>query len=174
METKKKIGIGIGIILLLVLVILSFTVGKDEDYENEVLSNDYNVVYENANKESDSIEKDEMKDFTKINMETFFKYYQEDQERIILFKRTGCQYCEIAEPILKNLAYRYKLTIYELNTLEVTEEEKNKLYETNEFFKSLGTPTVVIIQNDSIVDSINGLTDRAHYKDLFKKNGFIK
>ena len=174
MEKKNKLGIALISILVLVLIILSFTIEKKEDAENDVLSDDMNVVLENATNESGKITEKEMKDHVKINMDTFFQYYQENEKRVIIFVRNGCQYCEIAEPIIKNIAYTYNIDIYAINTLEITEEERDKLIETDSFFNSLGTPTLVIVQNGKIIDSINGLTDRAHYKDTLKKNKIIK
>ena len=171
MKNKNILFTIIIVVSFLLLIIISFTIN---DNKQELLSDDQNVILANAEQESSSINSKKMKQHIEINIDTFFKYYNKNKEKIILFARPSCHYCEIAEPIIKNLAYEYNLNIYAINTETITEEEKNKLLETNDFFKSLGTPTLIIVKNGTILDSINGLTDRAHYKKLLKDNNYIK
>ncbi len=172
MDKNKKIGLGlIGAIFLIILLVLSFTI-KSNDVE--ILSNDPEEIMDNAQKESAAIKENEMREFTKISVDTFLDYYKENAVRIVIFARPSCQYCEIAEPIIKNIAYKNNLVIYYVNTEEINETGRRKLEEANDFFKTLGTPTLLIIENNTIKEYIDGLTDKAHYNDFLRRNNFIK
>ena len=170
MNNKKKIIIILLIIGISVLIILSFTVHKEED----ILSDDPDTILSNAESESAEVKEKEMKEHKKINMETFYKYYEGKENKLILFARPTCYYCTKAEPILKNLAYKYNIEINYINTEELTDEDLEKLNELEEFFKGLSTPTLMIVKNTTIMDTVEGLTDRAHYKEFLKKNKIIE
>ena len=170
MSNKKKIGITILIIGLLVLIVLAFTVHKEDDF----LSDDPDTILENAKQESKEAEREKIKEHKKINIETLYKYYEGKEAKIILFARPTCEYCSIAEPILKRLSYQYNIEINYINTEELSADAQEKLLALDEFFKSLKTPTLMIVKDKSITDYVKGLTDRAHYKDFFRRNKIIK
>ena len=171
---NRKIWLIIVSILLIVLLLLSALVGTKEK-EDQTLSNDPEVVYANAQKESASVDSKEQKEFIGIDINQYLEMYNGTDKKIVLIARPTCHYCEIAEPILKNIAYLNNLDINYLNTDELTEEDSNTLTTSNEYFESgLGTPTLLIVGNSTIIDHVDGLTDKAHYIDFFKKNEFIK
>ena len=168
---KKKIGIIIGIIVLLALIGISFFINPKEE---ENLETDPEVILANAKKESEEIQKEEQKEFVEITVDDYLEYYQESDKTLVLIGRTGCQYCQIAEPIIRNLSYQYDLTIYYLNLDNFKEEDKSKLLNSNEVFQSnFGTPLFLLVGNNSIIDKVDGLTDKAHYKTFFKMNELI-
>ena len=170
MSNKKKIGIAILMLGLLILIILAFTVHKEDDF----LSDDPDTILENAQQESKEAEGKKLKEHKKINIETFYKYYEGKKTKLILFARPTCEYCSIAEPILKSLSYQYNIDINYINTEELTTANQEELLALDEFFKSLKTPTLMIVKDKNIVDFVKGLTDRAHYKDFLRKNKIIK
>ena len=101
--------------------------------------------------------------------------YNGSEKQIILIARPTCHYCQIAEPILQNLIYEYKLNINYLNTDNFEENDQQTLINSDEKFSNgLGTPTLVVVGEGQIYDNVDGLTDKAHYKEFFKKNGYIK
>lgn len=170
---NKKTYIIIGIVLLFVLIILSAVVTKKE--ETTELSNDPDVIYENAQKESAAVKDNEKKEFTQINLDTYFEMYKNEANDIVLIARPTCGYCQIAEPIIQNVAYEYSLKINYLNTDNFENTEEQTLQNSDEHFSSgLGTPTLVIVGGGKIIDAVDGLVDKAHYIDFFKRNGFIK
>ena len=50
-------------------------------------------------------------DFIQIDINQYLEMYNGSEKQIILIARPTCHYCQIAEPILQNLVYEYKLNI---------------------------------------------------------------
>ena len=62
-----------------------------------------------------------------------------------------------------------------LNTDDFTEEDNNNLMASDEFFSSgYGTPILLYIKNNSIIDKVDGLTNSDGYIEFLRTNGFIK
>lgn len=175
MKKEKSVIIVLIIVLVIILGIGLFTGEKTESKKTTSLSNDAEVILSNAQKESKNVSVDEKKEFIMINAEKYIEYYKADNKTIILLARPTCHYCQIAEPILANIAYEYDLDINYLNTDEFSAEDENLVKNSDEYFSnSFGTPILLIVSNEEIVDVVDGLTDTAHYLDFFKKNGLIK
>ena len=173
MSKIEKYGL-IGIAILLVVAIIVSAVVSVKPKTSE-LSNDPDTIYNDAQIESESIKDSEKGEFIQIDMSKYMEMYNGTEKQVVLIARPTCQYCQIAEPILQNLIYKYKLNINYLNTDNFAENDEKILTESNEFFASgLGTPTMVLISEGKIHDSVDGLTDTAHYKQFFEKNGYIK
>ena len=178
MEKNKKILIIIGICLLGGLLCLSFFVGNDTNQPAvETLSEDPNEIIKNAQTQSANIKDSEKKDYKEIKMSDYLEYYAGSESKIILIGYPTCPFCQIAEPILKNLAYEYDLEINYLNTDNFTDEDEATLLQSDEYFREnegFGTPLILIVKDNKILNKIDGLTDRGHYKKLFEEEGFIK
>ena len=174
MEKKEKFLL-LGLLLVLILVVVvSLFIGGNKDTKSKKLSNDSEVVYKNAQQESEAVKESEKKDFIQIDVNKFIEYLNGESSMIVLVARPTCGYCQIAEPIIQNVAYEYDLNINYLNTDNFSEEDSDKFLNSNEMFKDdFGTPTLMIVSNNSIIDSV-GLTDYAHYVDFFTRNSFIK
>ena len=169
---NKEIIFVIGIILVSLIII--YTLGKsDNNIKNE--SNEAQSILEKAEHESKKVKEKEQKDFKMINLATYLEYYTSDEDILVLLARPTCHYCQIAEPILKNLAYKYDIEINYLNTDDFTEEDNNNLMASDEFFSSgYGTPILLYIKNNSIIDKVDGLTNSDGYIEFLRTNGFIK
>lgn len=173
MKGKEKIFIIVIIVLLVVLFVISFLVGGKNSFST-TLSNNADEVYNNAQNESKLVNSNEKKDFVQIDVNKFIDYLNESKEQIILVARPTCQYCQIAEPIIQYVAFKYNLDINYLNTDNFSDEDSDRFINSNEMFQGdFGTPTLLIVKENSIVDS-EGLTDYAHYVDFFTRNDFIK
>lgn len=166
---KKIFGI-IGIVTLIVLFIISCSInlnGNKKDNSEDIL--------ENAINESVIVKETEQKEFTEINVDEYINKYNKEERSIVLIARPGCQYCQIAEPILHNIAYKYDLNINYLNTDNFQGEDSKKFIESNNSFSNgFGTPMLLIVSNSRIDDMIDGVTDTRHYIEFLKENRFIK
>ncbi len=172
---KKEIGLIVGTLLVLCVIIASFTIKPKTNGNSENLSNDMNVIIANAEKESASVTEEEKKEFININVEQYLEYYNGSEKKIVLLARPTCHYCQIAEPIIQKVAKEYDLDIYYLNTDEFTEDDQQTFVNSDEKFKTgFGTPFLMILKDGGITDSVDGLTDYAHYVYLFRKNSIIK
>ena len=169
----KPIVITVGVILVL---ILAFASGNNKKQETtSEYSNDSSVILSNAEKESASVTDEEKKEFPQIDVDTYLEYLEESDPKIILLARPTCHYCQIAEPIIQKIAKNYNLNIYYLNTDNFTDSSETDFVQSNDAFKEgFGTPYLFIVQNGGIVDSVDGLTDSAHYLEFFTRNGFIE
>lgn len=175
MDKKQKIlSIGLIIILAILMIICCFVGGGDDSKELK-LSEDASTIMANAEKESAAVSDEEKKEFNNINVDTYLEYYNGEEEKLVLIASPTCQYCQIAEPIIQNIAYNYNIDINYLNTNEISKEDGEKLMSSDEFFsEGFGTPLLLIVSNGQIKDKVDGLTDKAHYVEFFKNYEFIK
>lgn len=169
---NKETVILIGVVII--AIVLVFIFGSNKKEEKIIKSDDPEVIFSNAQKESKSIPENEQKELTPINVDTYLEYYNGTEKKAVLIARPTCGYCQIAEPIIKNIAYKYKIDIYYLNTDEFTEEDDTNFKESNEYLtEGVGTPQLFVVGNSSIIDKVDGLTDSYHYEDFLKNNGYI-
>ena len=172
---KKSIIIICSIVLIFVLLIVSFNMGEGSSKKNNKLSDDADVILANAKEESSNASEDKMRDFTYIDIDKYLELYSSNTNTLVLFARPDCQYCEIAEPILKTILFENEgFDINYINISELGDEGGKKLYESNNFFESIGTPLLIIVKDNEIVDRVDGLTDKTHYEDFLRTYQFIK
>lgn len=177
MKKWKIIGI---IAVALVIIVLSFAVGDQKTGEtttttNTTLSNDPDTIMKNAQSESASVKASEKKEPNQIDVPDYLELKAGSEAKIILLARPTCGYCQIAEPILYNIAYEYDLEINYLNSDNFTEDDEVDFIKSDELFsKGYGTPYLFIVKDDAVLDSIEGMTDRAHYIEFFKHYGIIE
>lgn len=167
---KKTFGI-IGIVLVVILLLVSCSIKSDKE---EKSSDDIQTIINNAQKESRNVKEEEQKEFTEINVDEYLNKYNGEEKSIVLIGRPTCHYCQIAEPIIHNIAYKYDLNIFYLNTDNFQDGDSEKLVNSDSFFSSgFGTPLLLVLSNGSINSKVDGLTDTNHYVEFFKSNGFI-
>lgn len=167
---KKTLGT-IGIIVVVILLIIACFINPNSETK---YSNDSSSIIENATRESSEVNENETKEFTEISVDEYINKYNGEERTLILVGRPTCHYCQIAEPILHNIAYKYDLNINYLNTDNFQDEDAKRFLESNEKFSNgFGTPMLLVISNGTINDMIDGLTDTRHYIEFLKENNFI-
>jgi thiol-disulfide isomerase/thioredoxin len=170
MNNKKKTGTIILIVVLAIVCIIAMNItgGSEKTTSNTTSSS-------TAEEESAAVKDSEKKDFVTIKIDKYLEYYKGSTNTIILIARPTCHYCQIAEPILHNVAYKYDLTINYLNTDDFSSDDETTLVNSDSYFKNgFGTPLLLIVSNSKIVDKVEGLTTSEAYTSFFKTNGFIK
>ena len=172
---NNKILVILGIVLAVILIIICSIVGTDSNNtKTDKVMEDGQTIVTNAQKESEAVKDEEKKEFTQINVDKYLEYYAGEENKIILVARPTCHYCQIAEPILQNISFKYNIEINYLNTDEFSDDDQTKFVNSDDTFKDgFGTPFLLIVSNNKIVSSVNGLTDEDHYISFFKTNGFI-
>lgn len=87
--------------------------------------------------------------------------------------QTGCSHCEEFSPRLRSVLANYDLTAYSINLSNLTEDEKNKLYEITEIS---GTPTVCFFKkgNEEIMNKIVGAVSNKEVITKLKDANYIK
>ena len=172
---NNKILVILGIVLAVILIIICSMVGTDSNNtKTDKVMEDGQTIVTNAQKESEAVKDEEKKEFTQINVDKYLEYYAGEENKIILVARPTCHYCQMAEPILQNISFKYNIEINYLNTDEFSDDDQTKFVNSDDTFKDgFGTPFLLIVSNNKIVSSVNGLTDEDHYISFFKTNGFI-
>lgn len=165
------------VIIILVLIIVCggmFIVSDNSPKNDGAKNNDSNVnIEEKAIKESNNVLENEKKDLNEVTLSQYMDLYNGSSNSIVLIARPTCYYCQIAEPIIQNVAYKYDLTINYLNTDNFSDEDQASLVRSDDYFKDFGTPCVLIVGEGKIKGKIEGLTLTDNYIKFFKQNNFI-
>jgi thiol-disulfide isomerase/thioredoxin len=167
---KKTFGI-IGVVVLIILLIICCSI-KPNTKETTDSTED---IIEKVTRESQEVKEKEKKEFTEINVEEYLNKYNDEEKSLVLVARPTCHYCQIAEPIIHNIAYKYDLTINYLNTDNFKDDDSQRFIQSDEFFSNgFGTPMLLIVSNGKIDDMVDGVTDTKHYEEFLKNNSFIE
>lgn len=173
MNHKLKV---LGVVLLIGgLLAASYFMSYDKEPKQSSDSENPNVIYENAQKESAAIKSQEKKDFAEISVSDYLEKYKESKYSVILISREGCSYCQIVIPILQKISKEYNIEMYDLSTTTFTEEDKENFLSSDERFQSsFGTPFLMIVGNNQIKDTEEGVTDYNHYVKFLSENKIIE
>ncbi len=186
MSNKQKENLKTAVIVILVLVIvfggsfLASEIGaKNETYNTsstasnsgDASGSDSEVDYT----EGENIPESEQKDLNEIDIDEYLKLKKGSSKSIIFIARPGCSWCQLYTPIMKNVVYLYDIKVNHLNTDELTDDGVSKLINSDDYFSDgYGTPLTLIVQNNKIVDMIEGYTTKENTIQFFKDNGIIK
>lgn len=179
-KDKLKNGIIITLILIIVFGASFMATGIDTnkkvDDKTETTMNDTSTT-NNASKaqeESEAIKEEEQKALENIDVDRYLELKEKNSPSIIYIARPTCHYCEIQGPIIKNIAYEKDLTIYYLNTDEMSAEESTTFIKSDDTFKDgFGTPCTIVVKENRIVGKLEGLTDSDTLLNFFKENEVI-
>ncbi len=117
----------------------------------------------------------EQKEHTPIGIDQYLALKKGEEKAIIYIGRPTCSACKMQDPYLKNVASEYNLTVYYLNTDELSAQEHSQLMASDAYFNNgYGTPLLLIVQNDQIIDLAQGARQKDGLVTFFKTNGFIQ
>ncbi len=117
-----------------------------------------------------------------VDKKTYFKElkYKEVIEKmdneesfVLLLSQTTCSHCMDFKPKIENVANKYKLNIYYIETNLLNKEETQKF---KTYISYTGTPTTVFILNGketTVANRLNGSVEEQKIIDKLKSNGFI-
>ena len=130
---------------------------------------------EKLKEEADSISKDKQKSLKEITVTNYLNLLNSNTKSIIYISRPDCKYCKIQDPIIKNIYYENpKIPLYYINTNNMSSSDWDDLENSDEFFNSnWGTPTIIVIENGSIIDSFIGINSKDDIIDLLESNDFL-
>jgi len=114
-----------------------------------------------------------------IGMTEFTTLLNGEESSIIYIARPGCGFCQQQEPIVESVALENDIVVHYLNTDNLTSDEMYSLFKVDtklfgEEGKDFGTPTILIVKDGKIVDSVVGLTEEEGLISFFKDNKIIK
>ncbi len=176
MEKEKVEKIKSATIVILILVIVfgaSYFSSELEAYDSESSTSSSSSSSSSSSTSSD-ISEDEQGDLNEIDIDEYLDLKAGDEASIIYVARPTCTYCQQMEPIVRNIVYEYGIEINYLNTDELDDEGQAALIESDDYFsEGYGTPLLLIVQDDEIVDIQEGYTDKDTTVSFFADNGFI-
>lgn len=180
LDKKKVIQYIVIIVLVFLVCVVSFAVSNSnsEKYSKSTTSTDLEGeedILQLATKEAGEVKDEERVAPNEISTDDYINFYNGDESKLILFSSPSCSYCKIAVPILENLIYEYKIDMNYINTADLSNEDRQKIMESNEYFsEGFGTPLMLVVKDGNIVDKIDGLVDRESYIAFFKEYGFME
>ncbi len=91
---------------------------------------------------------------------------------IVMIVNDGCSYCEMFVPVMTEVAEEYSIPVYSLNLAILTSDEYNSLSNSNSYLKrnEWGTPTTLLMQGKTVIDSIGGYVEKATLIEFMEKN----
>ena len=175
MIEMKKENIKTAVIIILLLVVVfggsffaSELSGKDSAYSELAQSSSGNEI------EEEEIPEEEQGDFNEIGIDEYLSLKKGSDKSIIFIARPGCSWCQLYTPIMKNVVYLYHIEVNHLNTDELSDDENTQLIKSDDYFADgYGTPLTLIVQDNKIVDKIEGYTSKESTIEFFKNNGLI-
>ena len=180
MNKKEKEQLKTGIIIFLVLVIIfggSYFASelKSDKYKNNSTTTSDNTNTSSDDTSSSDISEDEQAELNSIDIDKYLSLKKGSDKAIIYISRPTCHYCQQEDPIIKNIVYETKITVNYLNTDELDDDGNTKLIKSDDYFsEGYGTPLILVVQKNKIVDKIEGLTSKEDIVSFFKKYDFIK
>ncbi len=181
MDNKKKEQLKTVAIIILVLIIVfggSYLASEIKSDKNTSSSKTTTSDNNNTSTDSDnssSISEDKQAELNSIDIDEYLSLKKGSDKSIIYISRPTCHYCQQEDPIMKNIVYETKITVNYLNTDELDDDGNTKLIKSDDYFsEGYGTPLILVVQKNKIVDKIEGLTSKEDIMSFFKKYDFIK
>lgn len=179
MNKKEKEQLKTGVIIVLVLVIIfggSYFASelKSDKYKNNSSTSTNNNTNISTDNTSSDISEAEQAELNSIDIDKYLSLKKASDKSIIYISRPTCHYCQQEDPIIKNIVYETKITVNYLNTDELDDDGNSKLIKSDDYFsEGYGTPLLLVVQKDKIVDKLEGLTSKENIVSFFKKYGFV-
>ena len=108
----------------------------------------------------------------KIDYSTYESKIENNDNFIIIIERTGCSYCEMYMPIVESVANSLAVPVYYIDTADLSQDEFNKLGESNTYLKrnQWGTPTTLLMSGSSVLNSIGGYVEEDEFTSFINDN----
>mgnify|MGYP005775397965 CR=1 FL=1 len=177
MNKKTIENIKTAAIVVLILVIVfgaSYYSSELKEYNNDSSGNTNTVSTDNNSTESSSDDEYDTSAFNSIDIDEYLSLKEGDNLSIIFVARPTCYYCHQQVPILSEVVNEYGIAVNYLDTDELDDEGQAKFIQSDDSFsEGYGTPMILLVKNDKIVDKLSGLTQKDNLVDFFKDNGLI-
>ena len=177
-EQIEKIKSATIVVLVLIIVFgASYFTSELQECDNSNSSTVSSTNNNSANNESSTssdISEDEQGDLNEIDIDEYLSLKEGSEASIIYIARPTCYYCQQMEPIVRNIVYEYGVKVNYLNTDELDDDGQSKLIKSDDYFsEGYGTPLLLVVKDDEIVDIQEGLSDKDKTINFLKDNGFI-
>ena len=179
-ENVEKLKSATIVVLILIIVFgASYFASELQECDNggastTTSSTDTNSSNDTTSTSSD-IPEDEQGELNDIDIDEYLDLKEGSDASIIYIARPTCHYCQEMEPIVRNIVYEYGVKVNYLNTDVLDDEGQSKLIKSDDYFsEGYGTPLLLVVKDDEIVDIQEGLSTKDATVNFFKDNGFIE
>jgi len=127
-------------------------------------------------KEQGVIEEDKKLSLNYIDYQEYSALISSSEKQLIVIAQSGCDGCLKARPILYEIADEYGVKINYLNASMIDQTNAESFQTSLTYFKENGisTPTMLVVQNSQVIDSLVGSVEFDKYVDFLIKNDYIK
>ena len=151
MQKKKNIILGVLVCVLVILVCtLLFVLGKK-----------YNPS------------KGDYKSVINIDLAGFKEKVANKEKFVLVVTQTGCSHCLAYLPVLEEIGEEYKLTFYDINMTDLSDQDK---IEFNKLVRISGTPTTIFYtdgEEQSTTTRLVGEKTKEKIISRLKSEGYI-
>lgn len=111
-----------------------------------------------------------------VDYEGYKKIIASSEPQLMVMVQTGCGACISAKPVLEEIVEENDITINALNITNLTPEAGEELSSTLDYLSKneWGTPLLLIVKNNQVIDASSGYLNKDTYEIFLKKYGFIK
>lgn len=115
---------------------------------------------------------DRKKETSKETLDSFYKYLSSDDEAVIYYGSEGCSYCELQNPIMKQIKDDYKMDYLYIDASKLTSKEKDEIIDVLDIEGS--TPTIAIVKDEKVIDTSVGYTAGTEMVEFLKENEVLE
>ena len=105
-------------------------------------------------------------------MKDFHEYLGQEDLSIIYFMRTGCEFCELQEPILEEVASDYHLEYLTIDSSTLSGKNRTEVLDTLDIESR--TPTLIVVKNGEVVMTQIGYLDGQKLVEFFIRVGILE
>ncbi len=111
-----------------------------------------------------------------VDYSTYKDLIASSEPQLVVMVQTGCGACISAKPVLEEISEENDITINALNITNLSSEDSENLSSTLDYLSKndWGTPLLLIVKNNQVIDASSGYLDKDTYEIFLKKYGFIK
>ncbi len=175
-ENIEKIkSVTIVVLVLIIVFGASYFTSELQECDNNGSSTTTESNNDSSTDTSSDIPEDEQGDLNEIDIDEYLDLKEGSDASIIYIARPTCHYCQQMEPIVRNIVYEYGIKVNYLNTDELDDDGLADLVKSDDYFsEGFGTPLLLVVKDDKIVDKLEGLSTKEDTVDFFKEQGFIE
>lgn len=127
-------------------------------------------------KENGVIEEEKKLSLNYIDYQEYSSLITSNEKQLIVIAQSGCDGCLKARPILYEIADEYGVKINYLNASMIDKTNAESFQISLSYFEENGisTPTMLVVQNGQVIDSLIGSVELDKYVEFLEENGYIE
>lgn len=105
-------------------------------------------------------------------LDNFYKYMQSEDESVIYYGSSNCSYCELEDPIMKQIKEDYKMDYLYVDASKLSSDDNKEIVKVLDIEGS--TPTIAVVKDDKVVDVSVGYVDGKTMVEFLKETKVLE